>query len=270
MRIRFLGTGAAEGVPAIFCNCPVCNEARRNHGKCVRKRAAILVNDDMCVDFGPDIVQAFEEESVNGLELEHLLVTHAHFDHFYPENIETRGKRYLKREIPKLNIYGNQSVFDSLDRIGVCDDEVKIQRHLLKHGDDVKVGRYQVKAISANHAHSTGGAFNYCISDGNVSMLYATDTGPYSREIYECFADQTFDIVVFDATNIFLNKSRNHLTLSSMREMLDIFSRIGCIKKDAVILGTHFSHTGYENFAHFDLLKNYGIHAAWDGLEICI
>ena len=29
MKILYLGTGAAEGVPAVFCNCDTCREARR-------------------------------------------------------------------------------------------------------------------------------------------------------------------------------------------------------------------------------------------------
>ena len=29
MKIKYLGTAAAEGVPAIFCNCETCKEARK-------------------------------------------------------------------------------------------------------------------------------------------------------------------------------------------------------------------------------------------------
>lgn len=32
MKIRFLGTGASEGVPALFCKCAVCENARKRRG----------------------------------------------------------------------------------------------------------------------------------------------------------------------------------------------------------------------------------------------
>ena len=32
MTIRFLGTGAAEGIPAPFCRCTVCENARKVGG----------------------------------------------------------------------------------------------------------------------------------------------------------------------------------------------------------------------------------------------
>ena len=28
MKIQYLGTGAAEGIPAIFCECDTCKKAR--------------------------------------------------------------------------------------------------------------------------------------------------------------------------------------------------------------------------------------------------
>ena len=35
----FYGTGAAEGVPSPFCDCPMCNYAREHGGKmCIRDR----------------------------------------------------------------------------------------------------------------------------------------------------------------------------------------------------------------------------------------
>ena len=30
----FYGTGAAEGVPSPFCDCPMCNYAREHGGNC--------------------------------------------------------------------------------------------------------------------------------------------------------------------------------------------------------------------------------------------
>jgi hypothetical protein len=38
MKIKLLGTGAAEGIPAFCCKCPVCLEAEEIGGKEIRRR----------------------------------------------------------------------------------------------------------------------------------------------------------------------------------------------------------------------------------------
>ena len=38
MKIAYLGTSAAEGIPALFCHCDVCKYARKYKGKNIRTR----------------------------------------------------------------------------------------------------------------------------------------------------------------------------------------------------------------------------------------
>ena len=54
MKVHYLGTGAAEGIPAIFCECPVCKTARLKAGKEIRTRTQALIDDELLIDFGPD------------------------------------------------------------------------------------------------------------------------------------------------------------------------------------------------------------------------
>ena len=58
MELLFLGTGAAQGYPAIFCRCENCEAARQRGGRSIRRRSALLVNDDLLLDFGPDVMAA--------------------------------------------------------------------------------------------------------------------------------------------------------------------------------------------------------------------
>ena len=44
MKILYLGTGAAEGVPAVFCNCDTCREARRRGEKEFHSRSQVLID----------------------------------------------------------------------------------------------------------------------------------------------------------------------------------------------------------------------------------
>jgi phosphoribosyl 1,2-cyclic phosphodiesterase len=58
MIITFLGTGAANAFPEAFCKCENCAQARMLGGPSLRKRSAALINDDLLIDLGPDIMSA--------------------------------------------------------------------------------------------------------------------------------------------------------------------------------------------------------------------
>src|ERR1700680_3510978 len=58
MKLRFLGTAASEGYPDAFCDCANCRRAREVRGRSLRRRSAALVNDDLLIDFGPDLMAA--------------------------------------------------------------------------------------------------------------------------------------------------------------------------------------------------------------------
>ena len=45
MKLTYLGTAAAEGVPALFCRCDFCRYARKAGGREIRTRAGALLDD---------------------------------------------------------------------------------------------------------------------------------------------------------------------------------------------------------------------------------
>ena len=47
---QYLGTGAAEGMPATFCACPVCLRSMQEGGKSLRMRACTLLGDDVLIE----------------------------------------------------------------------------------------------------------------------------------------------------------------------------------------------------------------------------
>ena len=54
MKIRYLGTAAAEGWPALFCSCPICTHARTQGGKNLRTRTQAILDGELLIDFPPD------------------------------------------------------------------------------------------------------------------------------------------------------------------------------------------------------------------------
>jgi len=75
MKVVFLGTGAAEGWPAIFCQCINCRRAK-NAGENIRTRSSILINADLKIDFPPDTYYHVLKHGVELAAVENLLITH--------------------------------------------------------------------------------------------------------------------------------------------------------------------------------------------------
>ena len=81
MRLRFLGTGAAEGIPCFGCTCPRCQAARQG-GKNRRRRNAILVEAEdykLLIDTPPEISNMLQDVEFNDLTA--ILLSHEHYDH---------------------------------------------------------------------------------------------------------------------------------------------------------------------------------------------
>ena len=69
MKVTYLGTGAAEGIPALFCNCEYCKGVKKRGGKEVRSRAQVIVDGELSIDFPPD---AFYHGGVLGADLSRI------------------------------------------------------------------------------------------------------------------------------------------------------------------------------------------------------
>ena len=110
MKLQFLGTGAAEGAPAIFCKCEVCQELRRRGEKEYHTRSQYLIDDTLGIEFPPDAYFHALRFDVDLTKMKHLLITHSHMDHFYAHDFILRGYKYTSESSLPLTIYGNSEV----------------------------------------------------------------------------------------------------------------------------------------------------------------
>ena len=58
MKLKILGSGAWEGIPAPFCNCKICESAKKPNSKDNRTRPQILVETEkgqFLIEISPDI-----------------------------------------------------------------------------------------------------------------------------------------------------------------------------------------------------------------------
>ncbi len=107
MRVTFLGTSAANAYPEAFCRCDNCTRARALGGPSLRKRSAALVNDDLLIDLGPDVMSAAQLHGVPLTGVRYCLQTHAHADHLDTSHFLSRSPGYGVVGAPRLHFYAS-------------------------------------------------------------------------------------------------------------------------------------------------------------------
>ncbi|WP_248924040.1 MBL fold metallo-hydrolase [Paenibacillus hamazuiensis] len=270
MKLTFLGTGAAEGVPSPFCDCPTCIFARIYGGKNIRRRQSVLINDNLLVDIGPDLFVSCAQLGVTLLSLEGVLVTHNHLDHFAPANLTLRAKPFrLATELPDIAVVAGPSVWAAWDAGGGSDHGAGIRRMPILPGRTVRLPSYSIEAIEASHNMRVGDAMNYIVKAGDAALLYASDTGLYAEHVWEKLKGHYFDAVVMEGTILTRSSGREHLNRDDFGLMLAKLRGIGAIDDSSVIAATHFSHQGVNSFEETEaIVKELGAICAYDGLVL--
>ena len=85
MKIKFLGTGAADWAPD-----------RRDHGDEYRGNASALINDSILIDPGPTVPAALERFGIAPESIKYIINTHKHKDHFNADTLTFLGGKGAK------------------------------------------------------------------------------------------------------------------------------------------------------------------------------
>jgi phosphoribosyl 1,2-cyclic phosphate phosphodiesterase len=269
MRLTFLGTAAAEGYPGIFCSCPNCQEARRLGGKNLRFRSALLVNDDLLIDFGPDLLAAAQRFNLSLWGITTGLVTHAHMDHFFTGHFGMRADPFSgKLPPPILHLFAPSDVEKLLRQDFPDLGALHLDLQTVHAFDDWASGGYHFTAYRAYHAVESLEALFYSIEDGQRSFLYATDTGPFPEDTRQALAGRSFDAVILEET-LGEGQYDKHLGFDTFLEQVRWLRAEKLIRPGGRIFAHHFSHSGNPVHTKLEAILNpYGIEVAYDGLEV--
>lgn len=269
MELLLLGTGAAEGWPAPYCDCAACQEARRRGGPNVRSRSGALIDDDLKIDHNSDTVVHMQRERRSLANLRTILFTHQHYDHFSPYELEWTARPYTNTP-PREPVvcFGNESVVQDMQRI--CyqpryNVEARLMRPLeaftTPEGDTVL-------PMPADHAH---GALVLRITRNGKSVFYGHDSGCYPNPTLDALGDGVrLDIALFDCTSGGLQTdNRGHMDIQGVLRMKGELARRNAITDDTHCIATHLSHNG--KLLHEELVRAFQPHAievAYDGMTI--
>lgn len=273
MKIKYLGTAAAEGVPGLFCNCEICNRVRELKGPNVRTRSQAIIADDFLIDFPPDTYMHVLQNGLRLDKVKYLLMTHSHSDHFLPSDLALRGMDCAHNmHVENLKMFCNEAV---LNRFLKEDVFPAVREHIditvVKPFHKYCFGDYYVVPLPANHMQ-TETAFIYIIGDHKKTILYGNDTGIPSDDVFEFIKNSKtkFDLVSLDCTFGFRYVSGGgHLCLDGVAKVRRRLTDIGAMDGNTLLYITHFSHNGRPIQADLEVAaKEFEGNVAYDGLEI--
>jgi phosphoribosyl 1,2-cyclic phosphate phosphodiesterase len=269
VRVFFLGTGAAEGFPALFSQTPINQEARRRGGKNLRLRSGILVDETTRVDLCPDaLAQVHKYPQLDLAAIEQLLFTHTHDDHFAARELQYLSQNFAPDRQKMLEIGGSHQAIKALcGEISHFFEEPPLRFRTLEPFTEVPVGHLWVTPLVANHKADEL-CFNYLFRDGDTRFLYASDTGWYAAETWAFLESVSLDAAIIECgRGISQSTYEGHLSL----EQCIAFKAKLALKPRAPVYLTHICHTGlllHEEMS--ELCAPHGISVAYDGLEFSL
>ena len=274
MNIQYLGTAAAEGWPAVFCKCEACKRAAKLGGKDIRTRSQALIDGKLLIDFPPDAYwHAIRFGFVLG-DIESLLVTHSHQDHFYPLELIMRGSPYAHQQKGCLTIYGNSSV-KRLYEIALAEENdvpnisevVSFQIVKTMKSFSTKEG-YQVTPLPASHKENEL-CLVFLIEKDGKRIFYGNDSGFYKEEVWDFLEGIHLDIISLDSTMGKFSGGTGHMGISENIRAYKRFKEIGCVNETTKVVVNHFSHNGLLSHSELeDMVRPYGFIVAYDGMVL--
>ena len=198
MIVTFLGTAAANAFPEAFCRCKNCNQARAAGERSLRKRSSLLINDDLLVDLGPDIMAASQIHGCPLTNVHYCLQTHPHADHLDLSHLLSRSPEYGVKGAPVLHLFASSETLQCAaetfirDLAGISlltpetENKLNLRIHSIKPYEPFGFGKYRIIAFPANHAHISG-AVLYSIEEKGQTIFYGTDTAVLLEQTWDFF-----------------------------------------------------------------------------------
>lgn len=276
MKFQYLGTAAAEGIPAIFCECENCMKSKAAGGKNIRTRSQALVDDRLLIDFPADTYMHFLEHNVPLTAINHCLITHSHADHLYPTELEMRKKGFshIYQNNAPLIFYSDEAGFEMISDIktkfNILDEEVTVKKIPLYQAFDAD--GYSVTALRAAHDPKSSPVV-YLIEKDGKTLFYSHDTSEYPEESMEYLKTlkKPIDMISLDCTEACNDTTYvGHLDLGRCIQLRSVLYDIGAADDHTIFVLNHFSHNGdnvmYDEFVKIAAKHNFEV--SYDGMVI--
>jgi len=276
MEFQYLGTAAAEAIPALFCGCDACVRSRRAGGRAVRTRSQAIIDGTLLIDFPADTYGHFLTHNINTLNITACLITHTHSDHLYPKDMENLTPTTSK--VPDgfhITFCGSDAVRRAMEEpLALLAPYGRASFVEMKEFETRAIGKYAVTALPAVHAPHTGPVL-YMISDGVKTVLYAHDTHEIRDDVWSYLEENRIhlDLVSLDCTHACQPRDcGGHMNLTQNAQVRRQMLEAGIADEHTVFVSNHFSHNGihvvYDDFV--PLAEKEGLLTSYDGMKIIL
>ncbi len=191
MDLVFLGTGAGNGVPAFYCDCPVCDEARgADRLRRTRSAVAIVGDRNYLIDAPPELSSQLLREKIKRVDC--LFLTHSHHDHCAGlGDLEIYARFYLKDKLPAVM---SKQTLDELEKShGSVREWLEVV--LIEPSCTLSYPGVVLTGLPVSHSP---GALGYLINTAQSRTAYIPDTGPLPESCKSHI--RGVDNLVLDAT----------------------------------------------------------------------
>jgi len=252
MKIHFLGTGAAEGIPAIGCDCAHCTRARNEGGKLDRERNAILFSlpdYELLVDCAPDIRSLINKYQVT--KLDGILATRSRYDHI-------GGIKEFEWWPGQLDFLAEDTLFETIKREHWTESLDTVMFHIPYYpGSSLYFSDFSIIPFAARHRRPI---FGISVKEGETRVVYTSDT-PNRLTNYAQRAMWNCDLLIVN-TPTFDKVNENHI---NALEAIELKDRVGA--REMIL--TYINH---ENMPH-DKLEEFvrqvkGVTVAYDSMML--
>ena len=281
---QFWGTSAAEGIPAPFCRCPGCEEARKNGGKSLRTRSCFRLSDKIMLDLGADAVT--QSAKFGDLaDVEHILITHTHEDHLNPHMFMELvwGRAYTPKK--PTHFYLTEDAFKMVEHwrktpwivkgiLPKLEKEGLVVFHKLSFGERIEIDGCGITPLEGNHKGNVGensALYLIDLPDGR-KLFYGLDSGPYLPQTLEALKAHQIDLFISECS-LGLSDAKNpgHLSFPEVETLLKQLADQGTLTAKSHVWISHISHrTSHPEMvaAAEKLSFPFPVEIAWDGLKI--
>lgn len=242
-----------------------------------------MIDDDLVIDFGPDLDSACRDFGIVLADVRWVLQTHPHADHILPLHAIGRGASWAAQGARPLEWFGAKSSIDTIvnglgksaAKMDMAVDEptahVKLRLTTIQSWQEVSFGPYRVQTIAANHDPAVDPML-FAIEKNGRRLLWASDTSTLPEDTWPRIAKLgwTFDVVVFDHNDGFTRAaSPTHMGSGAVLAEYDRMRQLGLVTNDTRLLGTHIAH--HSNTVHeteSERARSLGYDIAYDGLIV--
>jgi phosphoribosyl 1,2-cyclic phosphate phosphodiesterase len=276
MEILFMGTAAAEGIPALFCRCEICRRAAKAGGKDVRSRCGYLINKRLMLDLTPDILYHKFRYELDLAAVEAVCFTHSHSDHLNWADLAFRVTPWfavIPGEKP-LKIYANhcscELIKKGLDFDPGQAENASLEIHEIAPRSVIECAALRLTAFRAVHNPPEDCLF-YLVEEGDTAFLQMNDTAMPGDDLEERLAKalngKKLSIVSMDCTQGKEDGGSGHMAIESNIMVKERLMSGGFADGQTRFFANHFSHNGHCLHDELSLaLAPHGITPAYDGM----